>query len=65
MESPLTFLIFRNSQRDINFQRLPKLFSPRVTHRLLMGIHLPVEGWADAQNGQSSEINILLTIAKS
>jgi len=28
-------------------------------------IHLPVEGWLDARIGQSLEINISLTIAKS
>jgi len=30
-----------------------------------IGVHLPVEGWANARIGQSLEINILLTIAKS
>jgi len=33
---------------------------------LATGIHLPVEGWADARIGQSLKINIIsLTIAKS
>jgi len=30
-----------------------------------MDVHLPVQGWADARIGQSLEINISLTIAKS
>jgi len=32
---------------------------------LAMGVHLPVEGWADLRIGQSLKINISLTIAKS
>jgi len=33
--------------------------------KLSMGVHLPVEGWADARIKQSLEINISLIITKS
>jgi len=32
---------------------------------LATGVHLPVEGWADARIEQSLKINISLTIAKT
>jgi len=33
--------------------------------KLAAGVHLPVEGWADARIEQSLKINISLTIAKT
>jgi len=51
--------------------------SPAITRRyaiptprgssveLAMGVHLPIEDWANARIGQSLKINISLTIAKS
>jgi len=32
---------------------------------LTTGVHLPVEGWANARIGRSLKINISLTIAKT
>jgi len=42
---------------------MPTAYSPRV--ELATGVHLPVEGWADARIGQSLKINISLTIVKT
>jgi len=42
---------------------VPALRGSRV--ELLMGVYLPVEGWADARIGQSLKVNISLTITKS
>jgi len=51
---------------------IPPSLERRVSHAssfpavdLSMGVHLLVEDWADARIGQSLEINISLTIAKS
>jgi len=44
----------------------PSILTLRVSSvELATGVHLSIEGWADARVGQSLKINISLTIMKS